>query len=335
MSTSAPSATDAFDNGQDRAMPRLRLIGRLAAAYMLDSAQIARGGGDVIDTLLAAAIIQANVQGISSRADLQLAYAGGDQLPPDELRRPVSVNALASSLNLPFETVRRRVRKMERDGFCRVQAAGVIVPTAVLQDPKYAVDAFRGYERLRSFYYELNDLGLLRDLPAPSVDLASGTVPFRAVARISGAYILRLVEALSLIGDMTDALIVLEVFRSNMEHLPLEPTGGEGFSIDDLPVDSLRRPISAARLAARLGFPQETVRRHLSRLVERGLCARVKGGLIVPAEALTRPNLRAALAANASNIQRLFGALSQLGVLRIWDAARMPGAPITEIPQTG
>lgn len=335
MSTPAPSTTGAFDDGQGRALPRLRLMGRLSAAYMLDSAQIARGDGDVIDTLLAGAIIQANVHEINSRADLQLTYAEVDQMPPNELRRPVSVNALASSLKLPFETVRRRVKKMERDGFCRAQAGGVIVPTEVLQDPKYAVDAFRGYERLRSFYYELSDLGLLRDLPAPSVDLASGTAPFRAVARISGVYILRLVEALGLIGDMTDALIVLEVFRSNMEHLPLEPTGGEGFSIDDLPVDSLRRPISAARLAERLGFPPETVRRHLSPLVERGLCARVKGGLIVPAEALTRPNLRAALAANASNLHRLFGALSQLGVLRIWDAARMPGQRAAGIPQTG
>jgi Mn-dependent DtxR family transcriptional regulator len=324
MARPVPTPPGAAREHRDAALPRLRLIGRLSAAYLLDSAGIVRGDGDIVDALLAGAIIQANVQEINGRADLQLEYAEADRIPPNALRRPVSMNALANSLKLPFETVRRRVKRMERDGFCRFVHGGVIVPTEVLQDPKYAVDAYRAYERLRAFYYELSDLGLLAPLPPPSVDLAGDLVPFRVVARLSGAYVLRVAEALNLIGEMTDALIVLEIFRSNLEHLPLEPAGGEGFSVEDMIDDSQRQPVTAARLAARLGLPPETVRRHVARLVERGLCRRAPGGLVVPARTFTRPNLRDALAVNAGNLQRLFGALSQLGVLRIWDAARTP-----------
>lgn len=293
---------------------RLRLLSRLTVDYVLDAIAIVRGDAHVIDTLLVSAIIQANVQELGRRPDLHRRFAESDEVPPDELRVPISINALAASLQMPFETARRRVKGLVADGMCRMVPGGVMVPAEVLQQPKYYADGFRGFQRLQAFYVQLRDLGLLRDLPPPTADLG-GTFPVRAAARLAGAYMLRVVEDLARIGDLLDALIVLEVFRHNVAGWPADLA-------QDGPIpDERRKPLAVQPVAERLGIPYETARRHVSGLVERGLCERVKGGLIVPAGALAGPRLAPALADNAANLHRLFAGLSQLGVTRVWDAA--------------
>lgn len=314
----------------DDPIGRLRVTSRLTAAYVLDTVAIVRGGeGHVIDTLLGSAIIQANVAEISQHADLQVQYAESDALPTDEMRRPVSMNALATSLGIPFETVRRRVSAMVKSGHCAFVDGGVIVPTAVLARPDYYVQAFRAYERLRAFYYSLRDLALLPELPPPSVDLAGGTFPVRAVSRIAGSYLLRIVEVMGAAGtlaegDLVDTLILLEIFRSNIEHLSPEQRGGEGFEAGDMIHDHQRRPVAVSALARRVGLPLETVRRRVAALMKRGSCRRVSGGLIIPADALANTTLPRALAGNATNLQRLFSSLSRLGVLQVWDGLPPP-----------
>lgn len=313
----------------DDPIGRLRVTSRLTAAYLLDTVAIVRGEGHVLDTLLASAIIQANVADIHRHADLQVQFAETDALPDDGMRRPVSINALAASLALPFETVRRRVGGMVRSGYCAQVDGGVIVPTAVLAQPQYYVQAFRAYERLRRFYYELRDLGLLPELPPPSVDLAGGVFPVRAVTRLAGAYVLRIVEMIGSVGtlaegDLVDSLILLEVFRSNVEHIPPHERGGEGFEPGDMVGDGYRRPVAVSALARRVGLPLETVRRRSTALMARGACRRVSGGLIVPGAALATSLLHRSLAGNASNLARLFGSLSRLGVLQVWDSLPPP-----------
>ncbi|MFC3071417.1 hypothetical protein [Phenylobacterium soli] len=307
--TAAPLAPLGDDEG------RLRLMSRLTVAYVLDAVAIARGDGHVLDTLLVSAIIQANVQEISRRPDLHRAYAESDEIPPDDLRVPISINALSSSLQIPFETARRRVKGLVAEGMCRTVGGGVIVPAEVLQRPHYYADAFRGFQRLQTFYYQLADLGLLRDLPASAAE-PGAVFPIRAAARLVGAYMLRVVEDLAKIGDLLDALILLEIFRSNVADWPADLAHSAPIP------DDRRLPMAAQSLAVRLGVPYETARRRVTALMEAGFCERVKGGLIVPARTLAGPRLRPALIDNASNLHRLFAALSQLGVLKVWDEAR-------------
>lgn len=309
----------AFDD-----LAQFRLAGRMAASFLLDVIAIARGDGQVLDTLLISAVIQANVEEINRRGDLQVAYAQSDEPPPDALRRPVSMNALASSLDLPFETVRRRIKGLVRAGRCVFVEGGVIVPAAVLAEPQYVADAYRGFERIRQFYYQLRDLGLLGDLPPPTVRLSPGVFPIRAVARLAGTYVLRVIEALAQVGDLIDGLIVLEIFRSNVEHLPATRGPGHGGIV----ADDQRRPIAVTGISARLGVPQETVRRHVAGLIARGAVRRVRGGLIVPLEQISglSVRLRPAVEANFKNLHRLFAAYSQLGVLQVWDSLQPPSA---------
>src|SRR5665213_1096449 len=114
-----------------------RITNRLAMAYLLDAIAVFRGGEHLLDALLTSAISQANVAPITRQADLQVTYAAPEAPPPDDMRRPVSINALATSLGLPFETVRRRVRGLLDRGTCESVGGGVIVPTRVVTSPDY------------------------------------------------------------------------------------------------------------------------------------------------------------------------------------------------------
>jgi len=197
------------------------------------------------------------------------------------------------------------------------------VPASVLSTPETLASGLLAYERMRAFYYQLGDVGLLGELPRPSVSLPADAVPLRAMGRLTADYVLRIVETLvAITGDVLDALIFLEVFRENVEHLPIEMPHGETLEPRDMAPDAVRTPVAVLTLAARLGLPAETVRRRVATLVEAGVCERHKGGVIVPAEAMGRPAVQAAIVANAANLQRLFAALAQLGVLSLWDSQR-------------
>jgi DNA-binding Lrp family transcriptional regulator len=301
----------------------MRLLSRLSVAFLLDLIAIARGGRHVLDTLLLTTIVQANVAEISRRADLQVMYADAASVPPDEIRRPVSLNALASSLGQPYETVRRRVGGLAREGLVELGPGGAIVPAAVLGAPEYLQSGLQAYERMRRFYYELADLGLLGQLPRRNAELASSAFPLRTMARLTSDYVLRVVEAIIVpMGDLVDGLIFLEAFRSNVEHLPLEPWGPDGLEPQAMVDDEIRQPVTVAGLADRIGLPHETVRRHVVRLEGLGALERRPGGFIAPAAALGRPELQQAVIGNVANLQRLFAALAQLGVLDLWNEAR-------------
>jgi predicted ArsR family transcriptional regulator len=86
--------------------------------------------------------------------------------------------------------------------------------------------------------------------------------------------------------------------------------------------DEIRQPVTVAGLADRIGLPHETVRRHVVRLEGLGALERRPGGFIAPAAALGRPELQQAVIGNVANLQRLFAALAQLGVLDLWNEAR-------------
>ena len=300
----------------DTPIRRLRLLSRLAVFLLLDLVDIARGGRHVLDTLLMSVMVQANLAGIAPNG-------ASEAVPTDEMLRPISVNALAGSGALPFETVRRRVKKLADEGLCRFVGGGVIVPPEVLGRPGYFEKGERAYDRLRAFYYEVSDLGLLAELPGPSDDIQADDYALSAAVRLATDYVLRETAGLlTAMGGVMDGLIAWEVFRANTAEFPHHLRGGEGYAAEDMVADDWRRPVSVSAVAARVGMPTETVRRHLGLLLKAGVCTRVEGGLIVPAEVFAREPVRTAVFGNAANLQRLFAQLSALGVLQLWDRRR-------------
>ena len=87
--------------------------------------------GDLGLALVFIAAAQAGTQHLRLEQDYP-DIAAGDFFP-DDLRRPVSVSALARSLGLPVETTRRHVVKLAANGYAlRTGSGGVIITSAIL-----------------------------------------------------------------------------------------------------------------------------------------------------------------------------------------------------------
>jgi len=142
----------------------IRAAIRLASNYLLRNVEVMSEAaeGDLMAGLIFSAIVQANVRPISNDPKLGKTYGQMDAIPPDELRSPISVNALAESLRIPYETTRRHVNKLIKLGFCvKVGARGVIVPAAVIASPTLVKGGLQQYSHLMHFLGQLKDIGLL------------------------------------------------------------------------------------------------------------------------------------------------------------------------------
>jgi len=292
-------------------------IARASLAFILDIFAASRGGGDIVGSLILSVIVEANIAPINQDPELSRRYATLDSPPPDELRRPVSINAVAASLRLPYETVRRRVSKMTDTGMAVVTPRGIYVPSFAVDDPFRLAIATVRYERLKAFYVELKALRALggiaiRPLEAPTYPAQ----PIRAANRVISEYSLRVIDQIMRrLGDPLTGLILLEMARGNAEHLPSDAT-----RIDRPMPDFLRKPMPVLVLSKRLGLPAETTRRHVRRLEAEGFCRRVRGGRLAALEQLGQgEDGTHALSDNLHNVQRLFAKAAALGILAYWE----------------
>lgn len=309
---------------QDVSHQSLRVAARLANGFALDLVKLGGFGRDVVDGLLLAAISQANVAQITRNPELQRRYATLDRPPPDEMRRPVSISAIANSLRIPFETARRRIAVLADLGVIVAQPRGVVIPTAPLNSPFYRMGAAAHYELVRNLYLRLRGIGWLEDLPPPPEDAAFDpeNPPVRLVVRLSSDYVLRLAEPLTQhVGDLVTGLVLMDLIHANTEHLPDTEGGrdGETWEPQAFVPDKHRAPVRPATLAERLGIPHETIRRHLARLLADDRCERNETGYVVTARILARGPFVHYMTDNRSHLQRLFAQLSEYGVLSEWE----------------
>lgn len=284
---------------------RDRVLAGLSFAFLLDEMANGIGGLEPLDALLVLAVNQANIAPLTRDHDARARYGGLEAPAPDGERRPVSINAVAASLGLPFETVRRRIRRLGAERVCALSSEGVVVPAAFLASPSYVQSVMLGHERLRGFYIELRAAGLVEGLPQPSFE--TDTVPVRAAARLLADYVLRACEGLMReAGNVVSLLTLVALLAAALA--------------DEGRTGGARRSMSVRAIAQKLQLSAETVRRHVAELMEEGLCARTSAGLLVTEDALARPGLRLLFADNAGNIQRLVAGLAERGVIRAWEA---------------
>jgi hypothetical protein len=115
--------------------------------------------------------------------------------------------------------------------------------------------------------------------------------------------------------DLLTAVVHRAIVDANISHLEQDPETSARFaSLDAVPPDELRRPVSVSAIADSLGVPFETTRRHVNKLIAAGLCQRCGAGVIVPASALDTPAVNQGAVANMANLRRLFRALKRAGV---------------------
>jgi Winged helix-turn-helix DNA-binding len=82
---------------------------------------------DPLDLLIVHAILNANVIHIMSDQELDKRYSSIHAVEPDDLKLRISRAALARFLNLPLETVRRRVARLKERGILAEENSGLIV----------------------------------------------------------------------------------------------------------------------------------------------------------------------------------------------------------------
>ena len=306
---------------QDAPLVRIRTAGRLSNAFLLDLVKLGGFGRDVIDGVLLTAISQANVLPITRDPALQRQYATLDQPPPDALRRPVSVSAVANSLRIPFETARRRISAMAKLDIVRTSSRGVIIPQGPMDSPLYRMLSTAHYERVRELYLRARPLNLVASAPSGVAAFNASAPPVRLVSRLSAHFLLRLAEPLTeQIGDLVTALILLDLIHANTEHLSDEALAEIGVSAEGYLPDTERRPMRITTLSERLGIPPETVRRHLNGLVKTGRCARRNEGYLIPGRILARKPFVQYMLESQSHLQRFLTGLEEFGVLSLWDA---------------
>jgi hypothetical protein len=291
-----------------------RQVVRLCGIHTLATVRIATDAvdQDLISTLMFLAVSRDNVRDVTVESQATGAYAGMDEIPPDHLRRAVSVYALARELGLPYETARRHANKLTAAGLCGRAEDGLIIPAAVYgrEAMRASVDA-NWVETLR-FIRGLAAFGVRGVAPAgPALPDVR-----RQVLRVSVAFLLdslrMLTDAMRL--DFTGALLCIAITRGNTQHLTEDPTVPYA-GLNEVPPDHLRKPVSVYALAKMLRLPYETTRRHAGQLVAAGQAEHAAGGgLIVPLRVLATPSLMAGVEINWTATTGYLNALAQLGV---------------------
>jgi hypothetical protein len=300
----------------------LRFALRISTGYLVDLLTGARGERDFTDAIILAALMQSNTALLAGDLALQRRYGVFGSPPPAAVRRPISMSALSASLGLPFETVRRRMKRLVQAGVCETLPEGVRFTEASLRSVEHRRMLEATYDQTRSFYGRLRRAGCIELLSPPAgAAWPAEELPLRIVYRAANAYFLRMMEHLvPRFANLTQAFIVLSVVRINTAAFPDTMRGGEGSGPEHFIPDSYRKPARVSEVAALLGLPSETVRRNLASLAGDAFCQRRPEGYIVPVEVLSRPNVLIAWDGNLRDLTRLFGDLGEAGVLAMWDS---------------
>jgi hypothetical protein len=149
--------------------------------------------------------------------------------------------------------------------------------------------------------------------PVVAGDAAVG----RIVARLGVEYVLRTLQLMSeeAEGDLITSIVLYAVLAGNVGHLDRNRAMmGQFSSLEDLPPDDVRRPVSVLAVSRSLALPYETVRRHVSKLVKLERLVRVKGGVVGPASGAQGTQQETAMLTNVANVRRFFRSLRRAGV---------------------
>lgn len=201
-------------------------------------------------------------------------------------RKTTGIRELARKLDLPYETVRRHIHRLEVSGACLVADGGVAISSAMKS-------AAHGEGMLRRIY--LNAVRLLNDLTRIEVvkfEARPSTSP--RSRRLSKEQMAIAIAAIGLLltcmrelrrvfgDDLVKGLVFTAIRAANVKHY----TNTSPAAHRSILPDAHRLPVSVLAISNSLRLPYETVRRHAETLVKEGTCKRVgRSGLMVPESA--------------------------------------------------
>lgn len=125
--------------------------GRLATEYLLRAADTVNItlDGDLTMGLVFIGVVQANA-----------ALASRQSRNPHISGKPISGGALALSLHIPAETVRRKVKALIEAGYLRRERGGLVAPPEALRRPEIVRVMRANYQSLRRLFRQLKKLGM-------------------------------------------------------------------------------------------------------------------------------------------------------------------------------
>ncbi|MGQ2990494.1 MAG: hypothetical protein ACT6RD_10210 [Brevundimonas sp.] len=222
---------------------------------------------DLVSVMLLAAVSNANTSHLDARPDISQRYLAVGSVT-DDLRRPAAVSSLARSLGVPRETARGKAHELVALGLIEMVPEGLILRSdALLADPiRSASQAFmESIERFIQGLARLEACGLDETwalaTPTPQVQWGALRLVTANMLR-SIAHVMDLSPDLGLMS----AYIMLAVTQETGAHLELDAQPPPPSALGR----TRRGPVRGAAVAAALSMPQETVRRHLQRLVRSG-----------------------------------------------------------------
>ncbi len=127
----------------------------------------------------------------------------------------------------------------------------------------------------------------------------------RTVARIAIDYHLESARLVSDLvpGDALTSLVFLTIVSRMLRGRPQPSATAEG--------PQRRGAVTVYAVAKDLGLSYETVRRHVKRLLEAGLCQREVHGLVVPSSVFARGDFQRAMSRNYENLQIMVRRLAE------------------------
>lgn len=203
--------------------------------------------------------------------------------------KPMAVRALSRRLELPYETVRRHVRELERSGACVVEGRGVTLPAAMQRSARATGMLRKIHVNAVRLLVDLTRIGAVAFSPASRRAAPSGPLDKEQNVIAVAAMGLLLASVRTMrgfwAGDLMKGLVFTAIWTANVKHV----TNTSRVATSSVLPDSQRQPVSVLAISRSLRLPYETVRRHADVLVREGLCVRAgRQGVFIPTRVLER-----------------------------------------------
>ena len=276
-----------------------RIVNAFALEFIVRYVRVlsALVGPDLEAAIIFLAILEANGRHIVRQPGFAADLADERVGPPGEEPRPISRQAVAESLGIPRETVRRKVSDLIDRGYLVKAPGGVTTTRAVIGGEQFLAARHLIAGHVRQLVLDLRQYaGMPLPFEAPLQDPAdeagggddlSGWLVEPGQLRVANALAIEFVvhytrEAAALFGnDYEGAITFLTILEINGHENIRQPWFVRDFADVrvSLPAE-MARAISRQAVADTLGSPRETVRRKIADLIRKGLLAEAPGGVI-------------------------------------------------------
>jgi hypothetical protein len=155
------SSDDRQTSSQETTDAPERLLARISVDFFLESAIMMSDlfGGDYLRSVIFLAVTRENLKALSYYQELAR-HRAVDTNSPDPPPMPASVYSISKILGLNYETTRRHVGGLIRDGFCLQTPAGIIVTDEALNRPEFLRANARNVQNFREFARNMRSVGL-------------------------------------------------------------------------------------------------------------------------------------------------------------------------------